>query len=126
MYEEALPNEERVSVLVAVKIKVSVFPNRRNNCSTVVELGDFLEKMLRSLEELLLIFMSPRVAGKDKSEVLLEFRAGGSTLAVNSSFAIRNASSVPIKPGITESIRCLAVPIAYQIYLFKMGFVRIL
>ena len=80
-----------------------------------MELGDFLEKMLRSLEELLLIFMSPRVAGKDKSEVLLEFRAGGSTLAVNSSFAIRKASSAPIKPGITESIRCLAVPIAYQI-----------
>ena len=73
-----------------------------------------MEKMLRSLEELLLIFMSPRVAGKDKSEVLLEFLAGGSTLDVNSSLAIRSASSAPIKPGITESIRCLAVPIAYQ------------
>ena len=81
---------------------------------TVVELGDFLEKMLRSLEELLLILISPRVAGNDKREVLLEFRAGGSTLAMNSSFAILNASSAPIKPGITESMRCLAVPIAYQ------------
>ena len=91
-----------------------------------MELGDFLEKMLRSLEELLLIFMSPRVAGKDRSEVLLEFRAGGSTLAVNSSFAIRKASSAPIKPGITESIRCLAVPIAYKICLFKLGFVKVL
>ena len=100
-------------MLVAVKIRVN--SESEKNFSTVVELGDFLEKMLRSLEELLLIFMSPRVAGKDKSEVLLEFLAGGSTLDVNSSFAIRNASSAPIKPGITESIRCLAVPIACQI-----------
>ena len=102
-----------MSAVVAENTKFTKFQLRSKKC-TVVALGDFLENMLRSLEELRLMLMSPNVAGNDKREVLLAFRAGGSTRVVNSSFAIRKPSSAPIRPGITESMRCRAVPIAFS------------
>ena len=108
-----LPDEEPMSAAVAENTKFRKF-QLRGKRSTVVALGDFLENMLSSLEELRLMLMSPNVAGKDKREVLLAFRAGGSTRVVNSSFAIRKPSSAPIRPGITESMRCRAVPIAFS------------
>ena len=75
-----------MSAVVAENTKFRKFQLRSKKC-TVATLGDFLENMLRSLEELRLMLMSPNVAGKDKREVLLAFRAGGSTRVVNSSFA---------------------------------------